>query len=1100
MSVPSLGGNLNPVAQEASVSQPVAVIEQPQPEPVKVENPPADPPDINATFASHTGIDPAIYRSLHEHKISQQSNEDYQNFDNGDLRQEHRRDSNVGGDQSQSDFGGGLGEADSSSNSNQSNSTSNSSQPKDNEKANQSNAGGSLNASSAGTVIPGAEQAISYAQNPPLNPYNRKSNDPENDGKWGLWCLGLVNQAYQSAGQTIPELGEGNAYLAYSAFANKGLIHRDDAIPPKGAIVFFDWISGSGERFGHVGISLGDGRYIGTTESGNPATEVKDIRPGKYLGWAYPNASKVTTQQISTNNGNDVAAPQLSSTRNNNSTVGGTIGNASNNGANGSGNSHLRIADQKINDKLFSMSDKKLAAWMSEQKPSQTFKGGSPVNRRDQNVHFKNFGADPSRPDAQIYTYQASDANGGAKWNSFVVSGSIAHAYNEMEPMAGTNSSMGLPTSDVQQNPNRFDGKPFQEFENATLVEIEPGVVQRFNKSGETVGKAYIDPRPSNLEPTGKSNTHGTVGGTIGNGNNLTDGRNITDGNTSLNPVENISTIESVKTVQTFSAIEAGDFTQLTARKSAVENARKKLDDAKVNENLGYDIARLAPGLTEAQKREYITRYRQASSEYGELRKAEDNLNKFLANSKNQASLKEFALKNPKAATELYDTLTTSAKNGGGREILAFADDLIKTAQENPSKLSEFQSINKTKLFGDIINNAFANIATDLLLISGRPEDAVNGFIDYLGKLDGVKDLYKDGREINPSFKDFSDFLKDIATGGRGKLPSLVSTIKDTGALGTGLLGVSLIFKSALAKDAIDNKQLEDIAKGFSEAGEDMFKVLSVISGSLSTKLDANSLAARGLGNLSKGLSAVTPVLSFVANTSSAIVHGMEIKKNPANAGAWIGLLGDTIGTIGSVMQMVPGGTLLGTPLSAIGGAVSSLGDLISTMVEIGEAENRQNRILSNIVDDTDLRKTLTYLAKYGHLEYIKFNLGLSAEHMQLLAKKHSNTIFKNVRDLDNFGSLVKTFGLSSLEVTALIERIGNSNSNLNPIAYVLQVLQSTPIKDVDTKEKWLEYLKNSPQSKIRPEFKALIGFLEEQNQPLRLVGNKPNRPAPSPV
>jgi peptidoglycan hydrolase-like protein with peptidoglycan-binding domain len=59
--------------------------------------------------------------------------------------------------------------------------------------------------------IPGAEQAIAFASNPPPNPMN-------GGGDWHYWCLGLVNQAYQSAGQDKPELHASNAIGAYSNY------------------------------------------------------------------------------------------------------------------------------------------------------------------------------------------------------------------------------------------------------------------------------------------------------------------------------------------------------------------------------------------------------------------------------------------------------------------------------------------------------------------------------------------------------------------------------------------------------------------------------------------------------------------------------------------------------------------------------------------------------------------------------------------------------------------------------------------------------------------------------------------------------------------
>jgi LysM repeat protein len=124
--------------------------------------------------------------------------------------------------------------------------------------------------------IPGAEQAISYATNPPPNPMS-------GDGSWHYWCLGLVNQAYQSSGQVLPNLQVPKAYDAYLAYDAQGKVHYDGSPPPRGALVFFD----SYMPYGHIGISTGDGQYIGTYESG-PNSGLRSIHDPTYLGWAYP--------------------------------------------------------------------------------------------------------------------------------------------------------------------------------------------------------------------------------------------------------------------------------------------------------------------------------------------------------------------------------------------------------------------------------------------------------------------------------------------------------------------------------------------------------------------------------------------------------------------------------------------------------------------------------------------------------------------------------------------------------------------------------------------------------------------------------------------
>jgi peptidoglycan hydrolase-like protein with peptidoglycan-binding domain len=135
--------------------------------------------------------------------------------------------------------------------------------------------------------IPGVEQAIAYANGPPLNP------NADSGGVWYGWCLGLVNQAFRSAGRVLPGLQVETAKAAQDAYASR---IQTSGTPPRGALVFFDWVQPGSNGFapGHIGISLGDGRFIGTTDGGAP-TGVFPVQSywivgslAEYKGWAYP--------------------------------------------------------------------------------------------------------------------------------------------------------------------------------------------------------------------------------------------------------------------------------------------------------------------------------------------------------------------------------------------------------------------------------------------------------------------------------------------------------------------------------------------------------------------------------------------------------------------------------------------------------------------------------------------------------------------------------------------------------------------------------------------------------------------------------------------
>lgn len=130
----------------------------------------------------------------------------------------------------------------------------------------------------SGDAVPGAEGAIAYAMNPGVNP-NTGTED------WAYWCLALVNGAY--GGGTDGLLRTASATEAYEAYAATGRVQQDSN-PPRGALVWFEFKDANGVDWGHVGISLGDGTYVGTLTDGTN-TGVRPIDGNlPYRGWSFP--------------------------------------------------------------------------------------------------------------------------------------------------------------------------------------------------------------------------------------------------------------------------------------------------------------------------------------------------------------------------------------------------------------------------------------------------------------------------------------------------------------------------------------------------------------------------------------------------------------------------------------------------------------------------------------------------------------------------------------------------------------------------------------------------------------------------------------------
>ena len=119
-------------------------------------------------------------------------------------------------------------------------------------------------------TIRGAEEAIRWV--------TARLGSRSYDG----YCLKFVAEAYNSAGVSL------GAYANAKLCAN-GKTRYKDYNPPRGALVFFDYIASDGRNLGHVGISQGDGSFIhASTGRGVIISTLRGYNDSNYLGWSYP--------------------------------------------------------------------------------------------------------------------------------------------------------------------------------------------------------------------------------------------------------------------------------------------------------------------------------------------------------------------------------------------------------------------------------------------------------------------------------------------------------------------------------------------------------------------------------------------------------------------------------------------------------------------------------------------------------------------------------------------------------------------------------------------------------------------------------------------
>ena len=92
------------------------------------------------------------------------------------------------------------------------------------------------------------------------------------------YCLRFVNLAYGRPS------GPPSAYLVWTR--SNPRLHRTDWDAPRGSVVL--WSSAIGGGHGHIGISLGDGRMVSTTDGPISVLPIRGYADDAYLGWMPP--------------------------------------------------------------------------------------------------------------------------------------------------------------------------------------------------------------------------------------------------------------------------------------------------------------------------------------------------------------------------------------------------------------------------------------------------------------------------------------------------------------------------------------------------------------------------------------------------------------------------------------------------------------------------------------------------------------------------------------------------------------------------------------------------------------------------------------------
>ncbi|HEY3511573.1 CHAP domain-containing protein [Kribbella sp. NPDC051137] len=116
------------------------------------------------------------------------------------------------------------------------------------------------------------------------------TSNPRADNAIAWYAARSGSTAYQGYCEKAAENSYGKTAIWASAMAdwndavNRGVAHKGDLNPPKGALVFWNLAA----PYGHVGVATGDGNFWATSVSGAIGKRALPYF-NNYLGWAYPN-------------------------------------------------------------------------------------------------------------------------------------------------------------------------------------------------------------------------------------------------------------------------------------------------------------------------------------------------------------------------------------------------------------------------------------------------------------------------------------------------------------------------------------------------------------------------------------------------------------------------------------------------------------------------------------------------------------------------------------------------------------------------------------------------------------------------------------------
>ena len=447
----------------------------------------------------------------------------------------------------------------------------------------------------------------------------------------------------------------------------------------------------------------------------------------------------------------------------------------------------------------------------------------------------------------------------------------------------------------------------------------------------------------------------------------------------------------------------------LSSAKGKYDDAKGKVD--KDNEDLSTELARLGPGLTDAQKQKYIEAFHKAHA--GDYQ-AEADAAKSLGQALNLVGPSALKNTDPDFARTALDAASELAETPEGAEAAKNFVSLVENNTDSPLynnlrvQLGGQADGVKAKC-EDILKKAVPNLyAHDVTEANGDASAASEKLKEQLESLETCKDL---GDDANQLVQGVAALQEAAQTGKYDALTEL-----GEGPLGMAFKGAGVIL--GIAKAANGDSDPTAYVQNLAATGQEGCELIAEATKSLSGTLPAVADAGEMIGKFAPGLGLVANALA-TSEDFQALVKG-------GNAGDVVKLLGDSISTLGSALEVTGIGAVVGVPLQVLGSLVSIVGGLISGNAQEDHWNDEEKNLLGQIGLPTNVAQGLT-AADPESLDQVAKDEKLSPEQVQQLATDHPE-IFEAPGYAQAFVDAANACGISGGDLDGFATALAKDN------------------------------------------------------------------------